>query len=870
MTVFMTRPPICSGVPLGGLGTGSIELRPDGEFHSWQIANPLRFRQDCRKKPDADDGENLTGSLSFCLRTEEEDKILLRRLGFGTGDNNFRMYSFLKPVSFIEFKGSFPVAKVSYRDDSLPVEISLEAAAPFTPYEENTAGMPGIFLTFSIHNRSEKTVSVSLAGKLKTIVSAETGDRRCRVLKDGSFTGILSESSPEAPDAPDRGSIVLSAAGSDISFLSGEYRRYMDEYVAHGPLGVSEESYLFDLYRAGRLPDIAHSSRIDSALLSVNPDALSDEEVCSLFDAFTEYASAASITDRLKSGAKEQMLDSGFLREVLRYLLKNLRESDDGQWGDSALCVHETLSPGATVEVPFLLSWYFPSLYSSSGAFVGHRYAADFSDASEVTFYLWQHRQQILLKVHDFCDVLYDTGFPEVFSDAVSIHLSTLVKSSWWAKNGDFGIWEGLGSCGLHTTDIAYHGTFGICALFPRLQQRQMRMTASRMRSDGAVPHFFSPDFSAVDEGFERVDMNPQFVLLVCRDWLATGDLPQLRELFPAVCAAMNRTESLDLNGDGLPDTETGRNTYDAWKFSGTPAYVSILWLASLKAAARLADDLGETELARKWRMLLQRGTDSILQLLWNGSCFDLWNDGEQKDECCMTDQLDGECFCRLIGLGGIFDDQIINKALDTIWHANFSPERGLINAGCLPQGKTTLYTFRNCQGEANWSGIEYWFAAYLLMTGSYERGLQLVKTVQERYERLGLVWNHAECGDFYYRPLSSFALLNALSGFSYDAPAQTLRFGPASGESFHIPWFASSGYGILSGTSDSRELTVCCGTLTVRRLLLRNHSSALSLFCGGKPLPFTLLETPEELAVRFEPVILKKGQKLSLSGKSL
>ena len=68
MTVFMTRPPICSGVPLGGLGTGSIELRPDGEFHSWQIANPLRFRQDCRKKPDADDGENLTGSLSFCLR----------------------------------------------------------------------------------------------------------------------------------------------------------------------------------------------------------------------------------------------------------------------------------------------------------------------------------------------------------------------------------------------------------------------------------------------------------------------------------------------------------------------------------------------------------------------------------------------------------------------------------------------------------------------------------------------------------------------------------------------------------------------------------------------------------------------------------
>ena len=27
------------GVPLGGLGTGSVELRSDGFFHEWQIMN---------------------------------------------------------------------------------------------------------------------------------------------------------------------------------------------------------------------------------------------------------------------------------------------------------------------------------------------------------------------------------------------------------------------------------------------------------------------------------------------------------------------------------------------------------------------------------------------------------------------------------------------------------------------------------------------------------------------------------------------------------------------------------------------------------------------------------------------------------------
>ncbi len=176
MTYYVARPPIKSGVPLGGLGTGSIELRPDGELHAWQIANPERFRKDCRKNLDADDGENLTGSLSFFLRTETSGSILLRRLGFGTDDNNCRMYSLIKPVSVIEYHGTFPTVSITYRDEALPVEISLEAASPFVPYEEDVAGTPGIFLTFTVHNRSDQPVRVSLTGRQKSFVSA--GERR--------------------------------------------------------------------------------------------------------------------------------------------------------------------------------------------------------------------------------------------------------------------------------------------------------------------------------------------------------------------------------------------------------------------------------------------------------------------------------------------------------------------------------------------------------------------------------------------------------------------------------------------------------------------------------------------------------------------
>ena len=54
-------------------------------------------------------------------------------------------------------------------------------------------------------------------------------------------------------------------------------------------------------------------------------------------------------------------------------------------------------------------------------------------------------------------------------------------------KDGRFGLWEGLGSCGFHTTDITYHASFGLTSLFPELQKRQMRMGAAFQREDGRV-----------------------------------------------------------------------------------------------------------------------------------------------------------------------------------------------------------------------------------------------------------------------------------------------------------------------------------------------------------------------------------------------
>ncbi|MGN1409444.1 MAG: GH116 family glycosyl hydrolase, partial [Eubacteriales bacterium] len=477
-------------------------------------------------------------------------------------------------------------------------------------------------------------------------------------------------------------------------------------------------------------------------------------------------------------------------------------------------------------------AWYFPNLVSASGREVGHVYENYFTDSVGVTDFMRENREYILTSVRSFSDNLYNTGYPESFADSVSEQLANLVKSAWWVKDGSFGIWEGLGSCGFHTTDITYHGSFGLITLFPELQKAQMEMGAKFQREDGRVHHFFTPDFTSVDGGFDRVDMNPQFVLLVCRDYFATGDREYLSRMWSHVVSAMDSIEQLDSNGDALPDKNASRNTYDAWHFCGTSTYISVLWLASLKAASAMAEIMGEADRKAHWDALVEKGRAAVEEKLFNGRYYDLWVDGDKVDRCCMTDQLDGEYFSRLIGLGGILDDEHVKTALDSIYEINYSTENGLVNA-MYPDGETaTVYTYRNCQGLANWSGIEYMMASFYLLLGDYEKGYNVMNTVQERYRRAGEIFNHAECGDHYYRPLSSWALMQSLGGMSVNIAQNkvVLREKPLR-DNCNEPWFTSAGYGQVKYNNGIWIITCAYGSLKADEVCIGEHPTDEKFF---------------------------------------
>jgi uncharacterized protein (DUF608 family) len=788
---------------------------------------------------------------------------MVRRLGLRPEQQDLYGMSYAQSVESISFDGRFPMAGLEYHDSSLPVSISADMFSPFIPLDERSSGTPGFYSVFHIANRGKEPVSVSLAALLFNPLAWENhapgsacapesckghprpapvpdGDRRLHneVSRHGDSTAITLRTSADLPCKATLGTMTLSVCGGSHSWIAGDFPDFIRGNLCfRTQFGSLHLSCLHDFRRTGVLPS-ASGSTVPDVLFGVsNPDIdhLSRDKKSELLATLQDHALSRFITERQLRLDPGALSDPNAMAETLKTIKCFCEASCHGRnpgqtWGDSALCSTLELAPGESKDIRFVLSWNFPHFYNMDGSIAGHQYEHWFKDSLAVNQELHDRYDTWSVMTRAFADTLHDTTLPPELPDSWSSQLSTLAKATWWTRDGDFAVWEGLGCCGLNTTDIMYQGSFGILALFPELQKRMMRMNAHVQRDDGFVHHVFQGDLQHVDEGgFERVDMNPQFVMLVWRDFLWTGDLTYLRDLWPHVRRAMEAMASLDRDGDGLPDHETKRNTYDAWDFRGASAYISSLALAAYEASARIAEALDEISAAKAWRKALRTGISAMEKRLWNGTYYSLWVDGKDRDECCMADQLSGEWFAAVTGFGPLLGREHIRQAAQSIMRHNFDPEGGLFNAVYPPDVKPQASTYLNAQATANWTGIEYAFASLLLELGMMQEAQAIIRSVDVRHRRAGAVWNHIECGEHYYRAMASWSTLISATGFGLDTPRKTLTFAPSlTGRTFRAPWFTPSGWGVFFADGDRVGISVMGGRIDISVLRI-----------GGLPGPF-------------------------------
>ncbi|MDW8103472.1 MAG: GH116 family glycosyl hydrolase [Armatimonadota bacterium] len=863
-----------SGIPLGGIGAGSVEIRPDGLLHEWQIFNAGRWapQAPCGLRPEE---RILPEDCVFVLRVATPGDVQLRYLALRESLHDLYSAGWARAVQSIQFEGTFPLARLRYLDDSLPVQVTAEVFSPFIPLDSRASGTPGFFIRFLVRNRADVPVDVSIAGVLRNMVGLgqESRQPRNHVRKVRDALALHLQADGLQPDHCSTGDMTFAARGGEVSYITGGYR---DEYRSlmfwRNRFGIKPVSVLRRLREEGRLPNLAPKTA-PALPEGVEVSHLTVEEREVLLQQLLQYPFVYDHYHRLCQVEPSLARSADFLQEVAMHL-DELRERG-AEWGYAALCSRQQVNPECEGEALFTVSWFFPNHLSPSGANIGHQYARWFSSSLEVADYLMGNASSLRERTLTFVDAIVGSSLPPEVADAVSGQLTTLVKCTWWTKEGHFGVWEGLGCCGFHTTDITYQGSFPILALFPDLQKAQMEHGAKFQREDGRVHHFFTPDFSAVDNGFDRVDMNPQFVMLVTRDYFWTGDRGYLERLYPHVVRAMDNTLLLDRDGDALPDTDTRRNTYDVWDFQGSPAYICSLWLGALQSAARLAQEMGDSERAAQWRGLYEQGVHSFIQKLWNGEYFVLWRDGDLVDECCMSDQLSAEWFFAASGWSPLVPEEYIERALDAILRYNFRRGEGLRNASYPPGKPHRLAASSNLQAEGLWTGIEYTVAALLIARGRLAEGMAIVRDIHDRYLRAGRFWNHVECGDHYYRAMSAWTLLNAFTGLGWNAVRSEITFAPVlhAPESYY-PFFTPTAWGVYSDRTGAghqqAEIAVADGALRLCAIQLPRWQGGreVSVVVDEQPVNVEVAAEGRGITLRFVvPVTLSGGQRVCIVG---
>jgi hypothetical protein len=118
------------------------------------------------------------------------------------------------------------------------------------------------------------------------------------------------------------------------------------------------------------------------------------------------------------------------------------------------------------------------------------------------------------------------------------------------------------------------------------------------------------------------------------------------------------------------------------------------------------------------------------------------------------------------------------------------------------------------------WTGIEYQSASHMMRMGMVEEGLAIVRACRDRYDgRVRNPFDEYECGHWYARAMSSYALLFGLSGARYDAVDKILYLHPSIKGDFRCFFSTATSYGTVGIRGGKPFYEPKSGTLDIRQV---------------------------------------------------
>jgi uncharacterized protein (DUF608 family) len=790
-------------LPLGGIGTGTISLGGRGNLQEWEIVNrPAKgftpHHTFFAIRTSTKSGEPVVRALEGALPPELYEGWSGSPAA-NAGLPRFRNHS---------FQSAYPFGMVLLDDPEMPVDVRLEAFNPLIPCEADLSGIPVAILRFVMMNKEAETLSASVCGSVQNFIGTDGSLGSPKANKnsfrnDGGIRGIFLQSEGVSRDAEQWGTLALTTTGSeDITF------------------------------------------RTKWAELSWGN---------SLLDFWDDFAKDGRLEDRESAAAHSPI---------------------------GSLAVPVTIPPNGVQSVTFLLTWHFPNRLSwrapernpqtwdKALRWIGNYYTTKYEDAWQAAIQVANNLEDLEKRTVGFVSSVCQSDLPHEVKEAALFNLSTLrTQTCFRTPDGYLFGWEGcqdrIGSC------------FGSCTHVWNYEQAVPFLFGDLAKGMREVEFIHSTDARGLisfrvnlpleyGTNFAVAAADGQMGCLIkaYREWQLSGDELFLRNVWPKFRKALEFCwirGGWDADQDGVMEG-CQHNTMDV-EYYGPNPQMGFLYLCALRCAEEMAKHLGERDLAETCHQLFQHGSGWLDEnlfnedyyqhqvitpkegfvadgLAWDMGAKDLADPDLQLASGCLVDQLFGQFFAHVCGLGHLARETNIQKTLASILRYNrkndfyghfnhmrsyvLNDESALVMAS-YPRGNRPARPFPYFNEVM--TGFEYVAAIGLLYENEPEAGLKCIKAIRDRYDgRKRNPFNEAECGHHYARAMASWAAILALSGFHYSGVTGTMTF-KATKEASRMFWSTGYAWGTFVQTpgedSVQAELLVLGGKLKVKRIIL-------------------------------------------------
>jgi uncharacterized protein (DUF608 family) len=763
------------GFPMGGIGAGMICLEGTGAL------SHVSFRN----RPEIFNEPPMFAAISVKSKRPVarvlEGPVPARKVfgSPGTGNGAAGTTFGLPRFTGCNFDTRFPFATVSLNDSQVPLQCEITGWSPFEPGDPDNASLPVAALEYRFTNKSRSSLDAVFSFNAKNFM--RTGEN------------------PQAV-RPIEGGFILWGGAKDKPWEEGAFSATVSEPGVKVNLAWFRGGWWDPLTMAWK--DIAEAACYDRAPIT----------------------------------------------------------SGDASPG-ATLFVPFSLAPGAAKTIALRLAWYsgttnlrigkdpanLPAV-SADARNLRPWYSGKFSDINSISYY-WRDRYSQLREASTrFSRAFYDSTLPPEVVEAVAANL-TILKSPTVLRQSDGKLWawEGCGDnsgCCHGSCTHVWNYAQAIPHLFPTLERTLRETEFGPSQSEAGHQTFRSslpirpvePDFHAAADG------QLGGIMKVFREWRVSGDTQWLRGLWPRVKQSLDYCiTTWDPGHKGVVE-EPHHNTYDI-EFWGPDGMCTSFYLGALQAAVTMGKALGDEP--PLYAELLAKGSRVANSDLFDGEYFIQrieWKNlragnpienksmvGNYSPEAvallekegpkyqygtgCLSDGVLGSWLALVCGVGQVLEPGKVTSHLRAVHRYNLkldlsdfaNPQRPAYACGAegglllctWPKGGELALPF--VYSNEVWTGIEYQVASHLMRMGLVKEGLEIVRVCRERYDgRVRNPFNEYECGHWYARAMSSYALLYGLSGARYDAVEKVLWVEPSIKGDFRSFFSNGDSYGIV------------------------------------------------------------------------